>query len=429
MREIAKYLKPYKKELIVGPLFKLLEAIIEISLPIFIARIIDNSTNLTIKQIIIYAIGILGLILIAFCSASISQYFAAKASQGYGANLRRSLFKHISLLSNEQINRFGTSALVNRITNDVNNLETAISMFIRLVLRSPFICIGALIMIFIINVKIAIVITVAIIVLAVCIYIIFKMSSKLQTKLNKSIDEILVKIKENLVNIRLVRSSNTIEFEKYKFDRENNEIHEYSLKYQFISNLLTPNNVLVLNLTIIAILYVSKIYVKNISTGSLIAIIGYISQMTNAVIVLSNLIIIYTKAFTSANRILEIAKIKSDMQYGELDKMDDIENAIELDNVSFSYNKESELIKHANIKIKTGEVIGVIGFTASGKTSLLNLITRNYDVTSGEILIFGENIKEYKKETLKNNIRIIAQKKQFFTETIKENIKLRTKHR
>lgn len=429
MREIAKYLKPYKKELIVGPLFKLLEAIIEISLPIFIARIIDNSTNLTIKQIIIYAIGILGLILIAFCSASISQYFAAKASQGYGANLRRSLFKHISLLSNEQINRFGTSALVNRITNDVNNLETAISMFIRLVLRSPFICIGALIMIFIINVKIAIVITVAIIVLAVCIYIIFKMSSKLQVKLNKNIDETLVRTKENLFNIRLVRSFNTKNFEKIKFDTENIRTYELSLKYQFISNLLTPNNVIILNTAIVAILYVSKIYVNDISIGNLIAIINYISQMTNAVIVLSNLIVIYTRAFTSANRISEIMEIKPDMKYGELENMDNTENAIELNNVSFSYNKESELIKHANLKIKTGEVIGVIGFTASGKTSLLNLITRNYDISSGEVLIFGKNIRDYKKETLKNNIRIIAQKKQFFTETIEENIKLRRKYK
>ena len=150
MKEIIKYLIPYKKELIIGPLFKLFEAIIEISLPIFIAKIIDNAINLTITQIIIYTILILGLVLIGFCSASTSQYFSAKASQGYGTNLRKSLFKHISLLSNNQINQYGTSALVNRITNDVNNLETAISMFIRLVLRSPFICIGALIMIFII---------------------------------------------------------------------------------------------------------------------------------------------------------------------------------------------------------------------------------------------------------------------------------------
>lgn len=429
MKEIIKDLKLYKKELVFGPLFKLIEAIIEISLPIFIAKIIDNSINLTIKQIIIYTIGILGLVLIGFCSASTSQYFAAKASQGYGTNLRKILFKHISLLSNNQINQYGTSALVNRITNDVNNLETAISMFIRLVLRSPFICVGALIMIFIINPKIAIVVTLALIILSICIYIIFKTSSKLQTKLNKNIDETLVRIKENLVNIRLVRSFNTKTFEKIKFDRENTKTDELSLKYQFISNLLTPNNVIILNIAIVAILYVSKMYVNNISIGNLIAIINYISQMTNAVIVLSNLIVIYTRAFTSANRISEIMEIKPDMQYGELDKMGNTENAIELDNVSFSYNKDSELIKDFNLKIKRGEIIGIIGFTASGKTSLLNLITRNYDVNSGEVLIFGKNIRDYKQETLKNNIRIIAQKKQFFTGTIEENIKLRRRYK
>ena len=280
-------------------------------------------------------------------------------------------------------------------------------------------------MIFIINEKIAIVVTLSLIILSICIYMIFKISSRLQTELNKNIDNSLVRIKENLVNIRLVRSFNTKEFEKSKFNKTNNQINKISLKYQYISNLLTPNNIIILNLAIVAVLYVSKIYVNDISIGNLIAIINYISQMTNAIIVLSNLIVIYTRAYVSANRISEIIKMKPDMTYGKLDKMIDTENAIELENVNFSYNKQSELIKDFNLKIKTGEIIGIIGFTASGKTTLLNLISRNYDVNSGNILIFGRNIKDFKQETLKNNIRIIAQKKQFFTETIEGNIKLR----
>lgn len=429
MNEILKHLEQYKKELIFGPLFKLFEAIIEISLPIIIAKIIDNSINITANQIILYTIGILALVLIGFCIASISQYFAAKASQGYGTNLRRNFFKHISLLSNKQLGQYGTSALVNRITNDINNLEIAVAMFIRLVLRSPFICIGSLIMISIINVKIAIVVTLTLIILSICIYIIFKISSKLQQNLNKKIDKTLVRIKENLVNIRLIRSVNTKELEKEKFCVENNKIHKISLKYNFISNLLTPSNVMILNLAIVIILYISRIYVKDISIGNLIAIINYISQMTNAIIVLSNLIIIYTRAFSSANRITEIMKMKPDMEYGRIDKMNNAQNAIILKDVNFSYNKESELIKDLNLTIKTGEIIGVIGFTASGKTSLLNLITRNYEVNKGEILIFDKNISDYKKQTLKRNIKIISQKKQFFTGTIEENISLRRKYK
>jgi len=424
MKEILKYLEKYKKELILGPLFKLFEAIIEISLPIIIAKIIDNYISLTTNKVVLYIVGILTLVLIGFVSASISQYFAAKASQGYGTNLRRKFFKHISLLSNKQLSKYGASALVNRITNDINNLEIAVAMFIRLVLRSPFICIGSLIMISIINVRIAIVVTIALMILSISIYAIFKASSKLQQNLNKRIDKALVRIKEILVNIRLIRSFNTKDFEKEKFSIENNKIFKISLKYNFISNLLTPTNVMILNIAIVIILYISKVYVKDISIGNLIAIINYISQMTNAVIVLSNLIIIYTRAFSSANRIAEIMEIKPDIEYGNITEMNNGENAIIFKNISFSYNEESELIKDFNLTVKTGEIIGIIGFTASGKTSLLNLITRNYEVNKGEILIFDKNICDYNKQTLKRNIKIISQKKQFFTGTIEENISL-----
>ena len=429
MKEILINLKAYKKELILGPLFKLLEAIIEISLPIIIAEIIDNNINFTPNQIIFYTIGMLIFILIGFGCASTSQYFAAKASKGYGANLRKEFFRHISLLSNKQLNEYGASALVNRITYDINNLEIAISMFIRLVLRSPFICIGSLLMIFVINVKIAIIVTISLIILSICIYIIFKISSKLQQKLNINIDKMLIRVKEDLVNIRLIRSTNSQEFEKCKFNGRNKEIYKISLKYNFISNLLTPSNIIILNILVVVILYISKLNIEYISLGKLIAIINYISQMTNSVIVLSNLIIIYTKAFSSANRITDIMKIRPDMEYGEINEIKTTQNAIILKNVSFSYNKESEFIKEFNINIKIGEIIGIIGFTASGKTTLLNLFARNYDVDKGEILIFDRNITDYKKQTLKNDIRIISQKKQFFTGTLEENISLRRKHK
>ncbi len=422
---ILKILKSYKKELTIGPLFKLIEAIIEIMLPIIIAKIIDSASILTGQQIFKYCLGLIFLILVGFGAACISQYYAARTSQGYGTKLREKVINKISRLSEKQINKIGPSAIVNRIINDINNLEVAIAMFIRLVLRVPFICIGSLIMIFYIDRKIGIIVSISALLLGISIYAIFKISSKIQRNLNSNIDKFLVKIKESLLNIRLIKSFGSEEYEKNKVENDNSNIRKLAFRYNNISNLLAPTSTVILDIAIIAVLFAYKININDISTGNLIAIINYISQMISAVIVFSNLIVIYTKAFVSAKRIEEIMDLVPEMNYGIESKFENNDIAIDFMNVDFSYNEINKNLQNINFEIKQGEIIGIIGLTGSGKTTILNLISRKYDITDGEIYLFGRDIKEYSKKSLKDNVVIISQKKNFFTDTIENNIKLR----
>lgn len=422
---ILKILKSYKKELTIGPLFKLIEAIIEIMLPIIIAKIIDNASTLTGQQIFKYCLLLIFLILVGFGAACISQYYAARTSQVYGTKLREKVINKISKLSEKQINNIGTSAIVNRIINDINNLEVAIAMFIRLVLRVPFICIGSLIMIFYIDRKIGIMVSTSAILLGISIYAIFKISSKIQRKLNLNIDKFLVKIKESLLNIRLIKSFGSEEYEKNKVENDNLNIRKLAFKYNKVSNLLAPTSTVILDMVIIAVLFAYKISINDISTGNLIAIINYISQMISAVIVFSNLIVIYTKAFVSAKRIEEMMDLVPEMNYGIESEFEKNDIAIDFMNVDFSYNEINKNLQNINFEIKQGEIIGIIGLTGSGKTTILNLISRKYDISNGEIYLFGKDIKEYSKNTLKDNVVIISQKKNFFTDTIDNNIKLR----
>lgn len=305
---MLKFLSKYKKDFIIGPIFKLIEAIIEVFLPFIIAQIINNLSNTNTNTIIKYTGIMLVLIIIGLACAVIAQYIAAKTSQGFGTELRNKLFSHVLKLSNKQIEKYGTSAIVNRITNDILNLEVAVAMFIRLVIRVPFIFIGSLIMVYVLDSTISKILFVSTVILAVCIYVIIKKASKYQQKANTKLDKIALKVKENLLNIRLVKSFGTEKLEEQKFQKSNNENYKLSQKANIFSNLLNPVSVVILDFTIALVLYIGGIKISNnyMPQGNLIAIINYISQMILAVIVLSNLITIYTKSFVSYKRIKEI---------------------------------------------------------------------------------------------------------------------------
>jgi ATP-binding cassette subfamily B multidrug efflux pump len=266
------------------------------------------------------------LIIIGLACAVIAQYIAAKTSQGFGTELRNKLFSHVLKLSNKQIEKYGTSAIVNRITNDILNLEVAVAMFIRLVIRVPFIFIGSLIMVYVLDSTISKILFVSTVILAVCIYVIIKKASKYQQKANTKLDEIALKVKENLLNIRLVKSFGTEKLEEQKFQKSNNENYKLSQKANIFSNLLNPVSVVILDFTIVLVLYIGGIKISNnyMPQGNLIAIIDYISQMILAVIVLSNLITIYTKSFVSYKRIKEILQ--------ETPEKDDEEKNIKINN-------------------------------------------------------------------------------------------------
>ena len=424
---MLKYLKEYKKELFFGPILKLIEAIIEIGIPFIIAKIINNLETNNLDIIMKYTVIMIVMIIVGLGCATLAQLTAARTSQGFGTNLRNSVFSHVLKLSNRQIEKFGSSAIVNRITNDILNLEVAVAMFIRLVIRVPFIFIGSLVMVNVLNNNISKILLISTIVLGICIYMIVKLASNLQKKANEKLDLLSLNIKENLVNVRVVRSFCTQNSESKKFEAVNNSKYKLDRKANIFSNLLNPISMIILDITIAIVLYFGGIEINfgNLSKGDLIAIINYISQMILAVIVLSNLITIYTKAFVSSKRVKEILSIKPEMT--ELDtscKLQEHSISVEFKNVFFEYENGKKILNNINFKIKSNEKIGIIGLTGSGKSTLLQLINRSYDVTDGLIKVFGRDVKMYSVKDIKDNIRLIEQKPSFFSNTIKENVKM-----
>lgn len=425
MKKILNYLKKYKLNLILGPIFKLLEAIIEISLPIVIAFFIDNYNNFHTKELIYYWVFLLILVILGFVFASIAQYIAAKTSQGFSKNLRENLFTHINQVPTYKLTNLGTSAIVNRIINDVTNLEIGVAMFIRLVIRIPFIFIGSIIMVNIINYKLALIILTSSVVLFLIIFIIVKVASKLYAKSNYFLDKLSLKIKENLVNIKLIKSFVTQNKEYSKFNKLNTSNFKFNKLANILSNLLNPISILILNLTILLILNLSNSMILGdfLTKGELIAIINYITEMLLAVIVLSNLVTIYTKCLASSKRILEILNLTPTTNVGTLNKFEDNNIAIELDNVSFSYTT-NKFLENLSLQINKGEIVGFIGLTASGKTTILNLLNKNISAKSGYVKVFGKNIDDYRNSFLKSKIYLINQHPFFITDTIFENISL-----
>lgn len=426
LKTIKTNLSPYKRELIFGPILKLIEAMIEVSLPILIATTIDQLTSITTKHLFIRGLLFLFLIIVGLFCAMIAQLYAAKASQGFGTNLRNHLFKHILSLSNSQIEQFGSSSFVNRITTDVTNLEVGVAMLIRLVIRVPFICIGSFIMVWILNKQLAITLLASVILLSICIYLIMQCASRLHRKANQKLDVLALSIKENLMNIRLIRSFVSQVKETKKFQKKNQEFFSFSRAANLISGLLNPMSIFILDIAILFILYLSNFRIANdtLSQGSLIAIINYISQILLAVIVLSNLVAIYAKCFASIRRIQEVFAMKSKIIGGNLTEFSSSPAAIELKNVCFSYNASIPFLSHINLTIKKGEIIGIVGLTGSGKTTFLNLLNRSIDITSGILTLFGKEIQEYHLDFLRTQVRFIEQKPKFLTSSIQENVSL-----
>ena len=342
MRNLKEILKKYRKELAIGPVFKLIEAIIEVLLPILVAKLIDNMFIYTANEKVRIGIFLFIIIIVGFICASISQYFAAKASQGFGTELRNKLFSHILNLSNTKIQKYGSSALVNRLTNNVINIETAVAMWIRLVIRVPFICIASIVMLFIINTKIAWQVIIATMLFSLIIFIIVKIAAPLHQRASQKLDKLLLVVKENLVNIKVVRSFVAESKETEKLEKINEENEKLLRRANTVSGLLSPCTTIVLNLALIFILQTGKLQINSgmLTQGELIACINYVSQMLLAVIVLSNLITIYTRAFASASRIGEVLKEPEEADGGSKEEMSDVDEAILMKDVSFKYTEE-----------------------------------------------------------------------------------------
>ena len=432
MKKLLGYLKKYKINLVIGPILKLLEAIIEVLLPTIIAFFIDNYENFSNTQLFYYSIGLVILVTLGLIFACSAQYIAAISSQGYSKILREKLFSHIQKVPTNKLNYIGSSAIVNRLINDVTNLETGVAMFIRLVIRIPFIFIGSIIMISLINTQIAINVLVSSIILFLVILLIAKSASRIYQKANSFLDKLTIKVKESLVNVKLIRSFVTQKNEKEKFDKINNSTYIYSKIANVLSFILNPVSIFILNFTTLLILNISNVEfsIGNLSKGDIIAIINYISEMLLSVVVLSNLVTIYTRCFASGKRILELLNLKEDEHSSGLKEFKASTNIIDMQNVNFSYfNDEKKLnLRDISLKIRPGEIIGIIGLTGSGKSTFLKLLNNSLRITSGNLKLYNEDINKYNTNLLKDSVIYIGQNPDFVTDTILENISLgRTK--
>ena len=428
MLRLIRYLKDYKKESVLAPLFKFLEAAFELLVPLVIAKIIDvGIANKDSDYIIKMGVLLVSLAVIGLSSAIVAQYFSAKAATGFGTKLRDDLFAHILSFSHAETDILGRDTLVTRVTNDSDQVQNGVNRFFRLVLRSPFIVAGAFIMSFNIDAKMSIIAFTVIVILAIIVSVIMSKSIGLYRNVQRKLDKVLGKTGENLTGIRVIRAFSKEESEVSEYNDATKDLYNDQVMVGNISALLNPLTYVVVNLGIVAILQAGAIQVNigNLTTGQVVALINYMSQILVELVKLANLIILLAKASACAKRINEIFDIKSSIKGGKLKlEINNFEgDIISFEDVGFAYPKaKQEALSDISFCIKKGETIGIIGGTGSGKSSLINLIPRFYDISRGKIKLAGKDIKEYSLESIRENIALVEQKSRLFRGDIKSNL-------
>ena len=436
MRKLLIYLKDYKKESILGPLFKLLEASFELFVPLVMAAIIDVGIANGDKNYILKMCGVLILLAVIGLVCSITaQFFAAKAAVGFAAKLRHVLFAHIQSLSYTEMDAIGTSTMITRMTSDINQVQSGVNMVLRLFLRSPFIVFGAMVMAFTIDVKAALIFVVIIPLLAIVVFGIMLITIPLFKKVQSGLDEVLGITRENLTGSRVIRAFHKEKEEIETFHEKNQLLTNLQLYVGKISALMNPLTYILINAALLVLIWVGAIRVDNgaILQGEVVALVNYMSQILIELVKLANLIITVTKAVACGNRIESVFEIHSSMSDGHRTKSDAHaggnpakrqDYAVCFDNVSMGYQGGGEYaVSNINLKVKRGETVGVIGGTGSGKSTVINLIPRFYDVSEGAAYVSGEDVRDYKLSELRDKIGIVPQKAVLFAGTIRENMK------
>lgn len=427
MSKLLKYLKKYKIESILAPFFKLIEVAFELTVPLIVSTIIDVGIENGDKVYIIKRCLLLGLLgILGLCSTLVAQYFSAKASVGFASDIRHALFKHIGKLSYSQLDSLGAPTLITRLTGDINQVQTGTNLTLRLVLRSPFVVFGAVIMAFTVDVKSSLVFVVAVPALAAVVFAIMLVCIPMYRKVQQKLDGLLSKTRENLLGTRVVRAFCKEEEEIADFDAKNSALTEMQTAVGRISAFMNPATFVLINLAIIALIYVGAIRVDSgaISRGAVVALYNYMSQILVELIKLANLIISVTKAIACGNRIQSVLDIEPATVPGTVTEGDKkCEYSVEFDGACLSYNDSEESLHNIDLKIKRGSSIGVIGSTGSGKTSLVNLIPRFYDVTGGCVLVDGVDVRDYDTKALRSKIGVVSQKKALFAGTVRDNIR------
>lgn len=428
--KLARYLKKFKLNVTIGPLCKLTEAIFELIVPLVMAEIIDvgikNGDESYIRQH-----GII-LIILAVCGlgfALVCQYMASAASQGVGTRLRSDLYAHINTLSYKELDKLGTAAMVTRITNDVNQVQTAVAMLIRLVVRAPFLVIGATIMSFSISPRLSLIFFGAMAAIVLVMVPVMKATVKLFKKQQKSLDGISRITRENLSGVRVVRAFARQDYEKERFEAEAEEYRAFAVKAGRINAVLNPAIFIAVNVAYLLIVWLGGGFtdagIDGLTQGKVIALVNYMTQISLALVVVANLVTIFTKAAASSARINEIFDMKSSLEYPETSPKTD-ENApfIEFEKVNFSYSGEGNSLENISFTLKKGETLGIIGGTGSGKTTLANLLGRFYDVSSGAVKIGGADVRDYPAEELRAKIAVVPQKTELLSGTLRYNMTL-----
>ena len=438
MKKLLVYLKDYKKESILGPLFKLLEATFELIVPLVMAAIIDTGVATGDKSYIMKMCMVLVLLAVIGLTCSITaQYFAAKAAVGFATKLRHALFAHIESLSFTEMDTVGTATLITRMTSDVNQVQNGVNLVLRLFLRSPFIVFGAMVMAFTIDVKAALVFVVTIPLLSIIVFGIMLISIPLYKKVQSALDKVLGITRENLTGSRVIRAFNKEDDEKVHFNENNDLLTRAQIYVGKISALMNPLTYVIINGAIVVLVWTGAVRVDNgyITQGEVVALINYMSQILVELVKLANLIININKSIACGNRIQSIFEMQPSITDGSDQKVDKVqtdtadrseeaEYAVEFSHVGLTYaGAGDESLTDIDFKVKKGETIGIIGGTGSGKSSVVNLIPRFYDVTSGFIKVDGKDIKDYPLEELRGKIGTVLQKAVLFHGTIRENLK------
>ena len=419
-----KYLKPYRKEAVIGFFFKLIEAFFELIVPIVVADIIDYGILHQDQQYILQrGLLLLALALLGYACALVCQYFASKTSQGFGTYLRNDMFKAIHAYDYEDIDEIGIPSLMTRITNDTNQLQLAVAMTIRLASRSPFLILGSLVMAFRISVPIALIFICAAPILALAIYGVMSKSLPLYLKIQKQLDHVSLICRENLAGLRVIRAFSKQKQEKERFQQATQKQKDMQIQVGKLSALLNPSTSVIVNCAILVILYAGGLQVNAgyLTQGEVIALINYMNQILLSMFAFANVIVIYNKATACYKRVQEVLAIQPAIQDGKC-LIDNQEGPLVIfDHVSFSY-QGSHALHDISFSIHQGETIGIIGGTGSGKSTLIHLIPRFYEATQGQIYIKNRPIQDYSLYSLRQMIGLVPQQATLFTGTIKENI-------
>ena len=370
---------------------------------------------------VLVLLGVLGL-----CFALICQYLASKASQSVGTVMRNDMFRHINSLSHAELDRLGTPSLITRLTNDINQVQQAVAMFIRLVVRAPFIVIGSAIMAMSIDLKLSVIFVIIIPLVVLVLYIIMSRSIKYYKVIQKKLDRISLVTREGLSGVRVIRAFSRQDTEQKRFDEANDDYLEISLRVGRLSALLNPLTYVILNLAIAAIVWFGgvRVNIGQLTQGEVIAFVNYMTQISLALVVVANLVVLFTKAAASSARINEVLEIEPSIKNGTEQNGVGSENAVEFSHVFFSYNNSGEYaLEDIDFTAKKGQTIGVIGGTGSGKSTLASLIPRFYDISKGELKIDGTNAADYDTTALRQRIGVVPQKAVLFSGTIAENMR------